>query len=264
MYKPTLKDIPRLKKIWKDVFKDSDSYIDLFFREKFDPEKTFIFRTDGIITSALYYFDVYLSNNSTEIKAGYICGISTISEARGLGQASFLIKECIKELKENNYDIAFLFPASLSLFEFYKKFGFETLSYINTETFALKDTKEIYERNNSLSVYELYNKIPLMKVKRSDNDFAVLNECYGAPYIFGNNYFYAYKSGETVNVIEHNFNDYDELYDKLRLCFDSDIRYAKITSPINIPIGEKIPFSVYINFKNIVFDSKIYINLLLN
>lgn len=264
MSKPSVKDIPRLKEIWKEVFGDSDSYINLYFREKFNPEKTFVFRSKETITSALYYSDVSLSDNNSTVKAAYICGISTISTERGKGQASLLINECINELKENNYDIAFLIPASPSLFKFYKKFGFEILSYINLKTVPLTNINKYYERNASVTVMNLYDDIPLMKVKRSENDFQIINECYGYPYVFGKNYFYAYKSGKNFNVIEHNFNEFDELYEKIRACCDNDLLYAKITSPINIPIGKASPFTAYINFKNKTFDKNLYINLLLN
>ena len=42
-----INDIPYLKKMWKDIFKDDDSYIDLFFSYKFKEGNTFVIRDNG-------------------------------------------------------------------------------------------------------------------------------------------------------------------------------------------------------------------------
>ena len=46
---PEIKDIPVLKRIWKEVFLDIDAYIDLFFEDKFSTDSALIYKVKGKI-----------------------------------------------------------------------------------------------------------------------------------------------------------------------------------------------------------------------
>lgn len=263
MHDVSYSDILPLKALWHEVFGDTQKYIDLYFRERFSPEKTYVYRVNGEITSALYYSDVCLKNADEEYNTAYICGISTKEAMRGRGQASELISECISDLKQKGYDAAFLIPASLSLFDFYKKFGFEVFSYLNHSEYDI--SSEVPKCTSDTSVpLKVYEKIPGLKVKRTAQDFLVLNECYKNPYIFSDGYIYSYKKNGVLFVLEHTYDDEYKLIQKINTIADKTIKKAKVLTPSVFNFGEKKPFSAFINLKNIDFSGEKYINLLLN
>ncbi|MBR4030465.1 MAG: GNAT family N-acetyltransferase, partial [Clostridia bacterium] len=79
-------DVCTLKQIWKEIFKDPDDYIDLFFDKKMNLEYTFVARKDGEIVSTAYLINSPLvTDDSKIIPAFYMCGISTSQQARGKG-----------------------------------------------------------------------------------------------------------------------------------------------------------------------------------
>lgn len=263
MYKPTLNDVPILKKLWKEVFKDTDSYIDLYFSKKFSTDTTFVYRVDGEITSALYYSDVILYSGEKEYKTAYICGIATTESMRKKGQASVLIKECINKLNENGYDAAFLIPAELSLFDFYKRFGFEVFSTLNFSEY-IPEEKNKGKVLPQTDIQQYYEKIRCLKPRRTAEDFNVIDECYNPPICFNDGYIYASCENGILNVYEHSYENEQTLKERLNALPFYDIKKIKVKTPSMFGYGETKPFSAYINFKNISFDKDIYINLLLN
>ena len=125
-------DIPELKRLWKDIFSDSDSYVDLFFEYKMKPECTFIAKENDEIAGAVYSVHSPIVLNSGEvISALYMCGICTKPKYRGRKIASKLIEKCFEFAEKQNVDLCYLIPANLELFEFYEKLGFEKATYIN-------------------------------------------------------------------------------------------------------------------------------------
>ena len=108
-----------LKKIWKDIFKDTDEYTELFFSRKVKPENTYTVREGDRIVSMVFAVDEKING----LKAAYICGVATIPEYRGRGLCAKLMKEAEDDLKKRGYDICFLIPESESLFDFYGKMG---------------------------------------------------------------------------------------------------------------------------------------------
>jgi len=234
--KPETGDIQTLKNLWKCIFKDTDEYINLFFNYKFDFEKTFVYKTDNKIVSALYYFDVILTNGCNEFKAAYICGIATLPAMRGKGIAGKLIETCIGELKEKDYDIALLIPANESLFNYYKKFGFNKFSYISCWESDYNNTVKPESKT--------------LIVKRTDEDIKLLKECYGSPIV---------KKG--ISYYKTNKNEYTAMeYTEQPGFFNG----KTVRTAYNPQCSNSFPFSAAINFKNIELPEKKYINLLLN
>lgn len=265
MYEAYQSDLPQLKEIWKKIFKDTDDYISLYFGEKFLPEKTYVSRDNGIITSTLYFSDVNLYHLSKVYKAAYICGIATLPEYRKEGQASGLIRKCLDDLKNRDYDFAFLIPATASLFGFYEKFGFEGFSSLEISECEISPAFEEYVPFPDTDIGKIYDSnFDGLKIMRTKKDFELLDKCYGKPYVFGDGYIYAYKTDSCLNIIEHSYKSRDELIKKARIIADEGTDRLIIKSADASRIGRSEPFSVYINFKGVSLPERRYINLLLN
>ncbi len=111
-----------LKKLWQEAFSDPEDFTDLFFTTGFSPDRFHCIREKGLPVSALYWFDCSLQGH----KIAYIYGVATLKSHRGKGLAGQLLTEAHNILRDRGYDGVILVPHGASLFDFYRKFGYET------------------------------------------------------------------------------------------------------------------------------------------
>lgn len=114
-----------LKRLWKTVFGDPDSFIDAFFRIAYSPDRCRYIEEQGQIVSALYWFDCEYEGG----KLAYIYAVATHPDHRGKGLASRLLEETHDHLKALGYAGTVLKPAK-GLFPFYERLGYATCGYI--------------------------------------------------------------------------------------------------------------------------------------
>lgn len=114
-----------LKRLWKTVFGDPDSFIDCFFRTAFSPNRCKCIEETGEAICALYWFDCEYEGG----ELAYIYAVATHPEHRGKGLASHLMEETHAHLKDLGYAGAVLKPAK-GLFPFYERLGYTTSGYI--------------------------------------------------------------------------------------------------------------------------------------
>ena len=151
---PKKEDLESLKRLWKDIFKDEDSYIELFFDVKYKPENTFIIKENNELAAMLYAEETTMKAVEKELSGVYFCGIATREKSRGKGYAGMLIEYASEYFKDK--DLIYLIPANQSLFDFYKKFSFKPLSYFteikinnkNVDTIPYHTTEFDYDKLN--------------------------------------------------------------------------------------------------------------------
>lgn len=114
-----------LKRLWKTVFGDSDSFLDAFFRLAYSPDRCQYLEEGGDVVSVLYWFDCSFEGG----KLAYIYAVATHPEHRGKGLASRLLRQTHDLLKAQGYAGAVLKPAK-GLFPFYERLGYVTCGYI--------------------------------------------------------------------------------------------------------------------------------------
>jgi predicted acetyltransferase len=114
-----------LKKLWKIVFGDPDSFIDTFFEVAFSPDRCRCMEENGQIISALYWFDCSYDGG----KLAYIYAVATHPEHRGKGLASRLLEETHDHLKAQGYAGCVLKPAE-GLFPYYARLGYVTSGFV--------------------------------------------------------------------------------------------------------------------------------------
>ena len=123
------KCIPSLKKLWKEVFKDEDELVDLFFENEYKYCKTFAVIKNNEVVSAFYLLNSKLKYEDKIYKGFYLYAASTKENERKKGHITALMKEAFAFAKKNNYDYISLVPSEESLYNYYSRFGFENLSY---------------------------------------------------------------------------------------------------------------------------------------
>lgn len=128
--------VKALRRLWQEAFNDPDDFTNLFFSAGYSPERCHYIAENGVPVSALYWFDCHLGDQ----KFAYIYGVATLKTHQGKGLAGKLIRETHEILKNRGYAAAILVPAGASLFDYYRKFGYETATTVTRITCTPSDT----------------------------------------------------------------------------------------------------------------------------
>lgn len=122
------------RKLWKEVFGDSDEFIDTFMRSIYNSENMLYIEKEKSIISMLHIIPFTFNSH----KAGYIYAVATAPEERGKGLASMLMERAIEVSQEKGMTALFTIPANEGLRTFYSKFGFtgrHPIEFITKENF---------------------------------------------------------------------------------------------------------------------------------
>ena len=254
-----------LKKIWKDIFKDTDEYTELFFSRKVKPENTYTVCEGDRIVSMVFAVDEKING----LKAAYICGVATLPGYRGRGLCAKLMKEAEDDLKKRGYDICFLIPASESLFDFYGKMGYKTRFYLSKRQLICRKKADITDYNTEFDftvMEKFYSEIKCEnKPERDYENFKAIYDCYKNVRIYKNGYLLWYKEGDVLKIAEHTLCDIDTR--AAELLYDTGLKAAEIISPC----GENpYPFAMMKILNKKIPENKFsdiynnYVNLMLN
>jgi len=127
-------DKQQIEDLWKISFGDSDDFIRLFFDRVYKDEQTLVIRQHDQVVSALQILPYEMAFCGATVSAGYICGVCTLPSERGKGLMSKLMQQAIEVMKQRDYAIAILIPATPQLFNLYRRFDFTDIFY-----YALED-----------------------------------------------------------------------------------------------------------------------------
>lgn len=117
----SIKDKKELQSLWQITFLEDSQVIDNFFENVFSSVVTPVIKIDNEIASSLFLLDCKIGNYNG--KCVY-CAMTKYSE-RGKGYMKKLLDFSYDYCIENGFDFLFLVPAEESLFDYYKKCGFE-------------------------------------------------------------------------------------------------------------------------------------------
>lgn len=121
------KDIPALRRLWKEAFGDTDEFLDTFFSTAYSPDNCLAAYKDGELAGALYIIDCELESR----KIAYIYAVATAKKHRGKGVCKSLFAHTHLYLKNRGYTATILVPGNRELFSFYEKLGYNTYGYLD-------------------------------------------------------------------------------------------------------------------------------------
>lgn len=127
---PTPENVHGCRALWKEVFQDSDAFLDRFFSLAFSYDRARCVTENGKVVAALYWFDCTYCGD----RVAYLYAIATAPSHRGQGLCTRLLEDTHAHLKRSGYRGVLLSPASDGLFDFYRRFGYETTCYIRKFT----------------------------------------------------------------------------------------------------------------------------------
>ncbi len=166
-------DLPQILELWNTVFNEDEKFTKWYFDNIFNPEYTIAVFEDSKLISMLQMLPYEINSFG---KVSYIFGACTYSEHRGKGLMAKLIAFSEKLDRDSGVTASILIPQEKSLFDFYKRFGYESLFKINYKecfrqnkkdhsyTFSEIDSKDItllnqaYENSLSGTYFVLRNE----------------------------------------------------------------------------------------------------------
>ncbi|HIZ88157.1 MAG TPA: GNAT family N-acetyltransferase [Candidatus Coprenecus pullistercoris] len=126
-------DITELRALWRKCFDADRSFLNLFFNKGYGLTRTYIIEAGQSIVSALSVFPVKFNGHN----GGYVYGVCTHPEHRGHGYAVTLLRYAEDLLLDKELDFMILRPASPTLFDYYRKQGYDMPLYRKRKTIKL-------------------------------------------------------------------------------------------------------------------------------
>lgn len=116
---PTLEDIPALRRLWQEIFGDSDEFLDRFFHSAFSPKRCLVARCPDT-AAVLYWLDMTCQGRPL----AYIYAVATAPEHRGRGLCRSVMAQAHQILTQRGYAGAVLVPDGEGLFRMYESMGY--------------------------------------------------------------------------------------------------------------------------------------------
>ena len=154
----SIKNKKELQSLWQMTFLEDSSVIENFFENIFLSVVTPVIKVDNEIVSSLFLLDCNIGN----YKGKCVYCAMTKYAYRGKGYMKKLLDFSYDYCKNNGFDFLFLVPAESSLFEYYKKCGFQEFGIhrkhiFNENTPITKEKLEFdYTIEFSQSIYEYW------------------------------------------------------------------------------------------------------------
>lgn len=197
-------DLNSLKELFKNVFKENDEALELFFKRIFKPEICYICTEGDELVSMVYIIPTTVNGR----KAGYLYAAATKDEFRGAGLMKGLIHYALSITAE---EICVTLPASDSLYDFYSKLGFKEL----TSNTAELSREEMQKLAKPYEVSELV----------VGGYCGIRNRVLKNNFLFWNNNFidfaFEYNALYGAKIIKNNFG-YAVAYDEGDYCYVSE------------------------------------------
>lgn len=187
----TNNDINGIISVWKEAFGDSENDIRFFLDEHFKPDNTVISECEGEVASVLFLLEGDMHIAGKDYPSYYLYAASTLKKFRGRGMMSDMLDFSKNIAYERNRHFIALKPAEESLYNYYSRFGYQSV-FSKRKSF-FKKTKtgtQIPEYDSDLIFSELrnnaYSQYDYFKWNKASVDFAVKHHKYYGGEIFSN------------------------------------------------------------------------------
>lgn len=154
-------DTKSIMEIWYQSFKGEKEFTDYFFNNLYDYKNSIVLEENGQVVSTLQRIPYYIENVG---KVMYIYGACTLPEHRGNGYMKELLNVCEELDLKQKIKASILIPQSKSLFEFYKKFGYEPCFNLKKEKYNISQSNDdteivIAKKENADKIKKLYAEV---------------------------------------------------------------------------------------------------------
>lgn len=112
--------------LWNRCFDDDPTFSEWYFANRYRPEQTLLLLEDDVLCAMVQMLPYSYRNGSTVSEVTYIYGACTAPEQRFKGYMATLLQESFRIDVQRGRTASVLIPAEPWLFDFYKKYGYET------------------------------------------------------------------------------------------------------------------------------------------
>lgn len=109
------------RKLWKECFGDSESYMDYYFTEKWKNNIVFTKEETDEVVSMVHLNPYSLCYKGKKVESYYIVGVATKKEYRKKGNMRQLLEQSFSFMKESGIKLTYLMPVDRKIYE---PFGF--------------------------------------------------------------------------------------------------------------------------------------------
>lgn len=129
-------DNKQIYDLWYDIFKDSISFCNYYFKEKLLDNQVLVLEKNKKILSMLHLNPYKILLYGSEIYVEYIVGVSTKNNFRGKGYSKSLMTKSINDMYQHGTELTFLTTVDENI---YYRYDFRYISScFNTELIKLK------------------------------------------------------------------------------------------------------------------------------
>ncbi len=134
--------------LYKTAFNDPDDFTEDFIDRYFETSCRYTVK-DGRVVSMLFLLDATMQKGEEMLCGKYLYAAATHPDFKGQGLMTDLIEKAKRETAEKG-EFLLTKPATETLFNFYKKFGFKTAVFSKDEQYRLtKKTKPLKKLNKN-------------------------------------------------------------------------------------------------------------------
>lgn len=113
-----------VKQLWKEVFGDTESFVNLYFSRVYKGEYNYCCQIAGHVRGALQTLPYTMLYHGHEVKTAYISGVSTHPDWRERGIGAGLMHQAHYGCYFHDVTFATLIPAEEWLVDWYERFGY--------------------------------------------------------------------------------------------------------------------------------------------
>lgn len=112
--------------LWNRCFHDDPTFAEWYFANRYRPEETLLLIEDNTLCAMVQMLPYSYRNGAAVSEVTYIYGACTAPEQRFKGYMATLLQESFRIDVQRGRTASVLIPAEPWLFDFYKKYGYET------------------------------------------------------------------------------------------------------------------------------------------
>lgn len=120
-------DVKGIVSLWNEAFGDSEDDIMFFLNNRFVPENTLVYESDGVIASVLFLLEGDMRIKGRDFSSYYLYAACTLKSHRGRGYMAEMLEASKTVAEKRNKHFICLLPANKPLYEFYGRFGYKTV-----------------------------------------------------------------------------------------------------------------------------------------
>lgn len=114
----------KVKALWRLCFDDSEAFIEMYFRLRYNNKVNVAIESGDEVISALQMLPYPMTFCGKQIQTSYISGACTHPDYRGKGVMKELLSQAFTKMLHNNIILSTLIPAEPWLFDYYAHMGY--------------------------------------------------------------------------------------------------------------------------------------------